>query len=396
MASLTQGRIPAVLSFAMLCAAGIQLISIRGNVALVGYLCFLAGLFMFARWKGIAEQLADLWREERKTIRACFAVFLLIYPVLLTVMTEKFGVPLRGWIPHATTALIYIMLAQGLNLIVGFTGLLVLGYVAFWAIGAYTCAILTTSISGWWMLWLCFPIAAALGSLAGFGLGGPTLRLRGDYLAIVTLGFGEIVWIVVTNWDSMTNGPKGISEIPPPALGSFSFGDGFSFLGMRFLPAFMMYYLALLLCTLIVLSVGRLHNSRVGRAWIAIREDELAAEAIGVHTVWYKLLAFAVSAAIAAIAGVLYASRISYVDPSSFLFLRSAIILCMVVLGGMGSLSGATIGATMIVFLEVRLQAWAEWRMAVFGLALVILMILRPEGLLPPKRIERQLYKVKA
>lgn len=387
-------RLWAVLIFVALCAAGIQALAIRGMVNWILYGLLLGAVYGAAHWMGWMGWLNRLWLEERRTIRVCTHLFLVLFPFILTVLSQKARIPLEAWIPHATLAMIYVMLAQGLNLIVGFTGLLVLGYAGFYAIGAYTCAILTTAPwAGWWMFWLCVPVAALLGAFSGFGLGAPTLRLRGDYLAIVTLGFGEIVWIAVTNWDGLTNGPKGIAQIPSPALGPLPFNQHFRVLGLNVSGTVSLYYLTLLFCYIVVGTVKRLHASRVGRAWVAIREDELAAEAMGINTVWFKLLAFALSAAIAAVAGVIFAARQGFVDPNSFVFLRSAIILCMVVLGGMGSLSGATIGAVVIIFLEQKLQANAEWRMAFFGLALIVMMVLKPEGLMPSRQLSREMHK---
>lgn len=379
-------------SFVLLCGVGIQLLCMRDILPQLIYLSALTLLTFGARWMGWLAWFRRLWTDENTTIRIAFYVFLGIFPLLMTFLQETLRLPAAGWIHHGTEALRYVILAEGLNLIVGFTGLLVLGYIAFYALGAYTFAILITAPgAGWWMLWLAFPIAALVGATAGFGLGGPTLRLRGDYLAIVTLGFGEIVWIVVTNWDGLTNGPKGIPT-PVPMLWDLSLSKSYTLFGLRLQQTVPMYYLTLSVCCVVIFSIRRLYLSRVGRAWVAIREDELAAQAMGINTVWYKLLAFALSAAIAAVAGVLFTAKARFVDPNSFIFLESALVLCMVVLGGMGSLPGAAVGAVLVVFLKQKLQAGAEWRMAIFGLLLVAMMVLKPEGLWPSRQMGRELH----
>ena len=267
---------------------------------------------------------------------------------------------------------IYIVLALGLNIVVGQTGLLVLGYVAFYAVGAYTYAILSTGhlIN----FWAALPVAAFMAGIFGLILGAPTLRLRGDYLAIVTLGFGEITRIVLNNWDKLTGGPYGISDIPRPRIGSFQFTLTY------------FYYLVLVLVVLAVVFVGRLNNSRIGRAWIAIREDETAAEAMGVNTTWLKLLSFALGAMLAGLAGVFYTAKMGFVSPESFNFLESVIILCMVVLGGMGSIPGVILGAVIIYILPEALRDFQQFRMLIFGGSLVALMVFRPQGIIGTKR----------
>ncbi len=267
---------------------------------------------------------------------------------------------------------IYIVLALGLNIVVGQTGLLVLGYVAFYAVGAYTYAILSTGhlIN----FWAALPVAAFMAGIFGLILGAPTLRLRGDYLAIVTLGFGEITRIVLNNWDKLTGGPNGIADIPRPRIGSFEFTLTY------------FYYLVLVFVVLTVIFAGRLNNSRIGRAWIAIREDETAAEAMGVNTTWLKLLSFALGAALAGLAGVFYTAKMGFVSPESFNFLESVIILCMVVLGGMGSIPGVILGAAILYILPEALREFAQFRMLIFGGSLVALMVFRPQGIIGTKR----------
>jgi branched-chain amino acid transport system permease protein len=268
---------------------------------------------------------------------------------------------------------IYIMLALGLNIVVGQTGLLVLGYVAFYAVGAYTYALLSTGLGVGFFAAL--PIAAILAGIFGLILGAPLMRLRGDYLAIVTLGFGEITRIVLNNWDSLTGGPNGISAIPRPEVGPFAFTD-------------MTYYYFLVLAMVVatVFVVRRLNDSRIGRAWIAIREDETAAEAMGVNTTHLKLLAFMLGAVLAGVAGVLYASKMRFVSPESFNFFESVIILCMVVLGGMGSIPGVILGAVVLYLLPEGLREFQQYRMLIFGSAMVAMMVFRPQGFIGTKR----------
>jgi branched-chain amino acid transport system permease protein len=278
---------------------------------------------------------------------------------------------------------IYVLLALGLNVVVGLAGLLDLGYVAFYATGAYTTALLTTRAG--WNTWETVPVAILVAMLAGVLLGAPTLRLRGDYLAIVTLGFGEIVRIVATNADSVTNGPRGVPSIPHPPPGPPGLGLGpihIEFL----LDPLPYYYLVLAACLLAVLLVRRLSDSRVGRAWIAIREDEDAAEAMGVPTFTMKLWAFAIGASTGGLAGALYASKVGFINPGGFPFLVSVLVLSSVVLGGMGSTAGVMLGAFVVAFLPEYFRGLERYRVLGFGAALVILMIVRPQGLIPSRR----------
>ncbi len=264
---------------------------------------------------------------------------------------------------------LYIVLALGLNIIVGQAGLLNLGYVAFYAIGAYTYAILSTTygLSFWPGL------AAGALSAAGFAvlLGLPTLRLRGDYFAIVTLGLGEITRIILINWDAMTGGPNGISNVGRPAIAGYTLHTTFDF-----------YYLVLAIVLVTVFTMRRLMASRIGRAWVAIREDEIAAEAMGINTFRLKLLAFVLGSAWAGMAGVFFAAKMAFVSPESFTFLESVMILCMVVLGGMGSIPGIILGAFLLIALPEAFRDFQDYRMLAFGAALVVMMVFRPQGLM--------------
>jgi branched-chain amino acid transport system permease protein len=263
---------------------------------------------------------------------------------------------------------IYIILAQGLNIVVGFTGLLNLGFVAFYAIGAYSYALLNTKLG--MGFWASLPLSVMLVTLSGFILAIPALRLRGDYLAIVTLGFGEIVRLVLNNWDSFTRGPNGIGGIEPPHI-----------FGMQISRPGHFYYFIIIFVLLAVFIIRRVSASRIGRAWIAIREDEIASSSMGINTTAYKLYSFAFGAFWAGLAGVLFVAKMQFVSPESFTFMESVLILCMVILGGMGSIPGVALGAIILVMLPEMLREVQLYRMLALGSGLVMLMIFRPHGL---------------
>jgi branched-chain amino acid transport system permease protein len=270
---------------------------------------------------------------------------------------------------------VYTILGLGLGIVIGQAGLLDLGYIAFYAIGAYWTALLSTHLGV--SFWILLPTSAAVAALFGVVLGYPTLRLRGDYLAIVTLGFGEIIRITLNNWRELTNGPMGIMNIPHPAiaapgLGALDFG----------LKVQAYYFFVLVLATMTVLVVRRLVHSRVGLAWKAIREDELAAGAMGVDVRRAKLLAFGLGAAFAGLAGSFFAGRAGFVSPESFTFAESVLVVCIVVIGGAGSLAGVILGALVFIALPELLREAARYRMLAFGVAMVTLALLRPQGLL--------------
>ncbi|VAX29918.1 Branched-chain amino acid transport system permease protein LivM (TC 3.A.1.4.1) [hydrothermal vent metagenome] len=295
----------------------------------------------------------------KKILMAGGAAIVIILPLFLN----------NYYVDILSLAALYALLAIGLNITVGYTGLLDLGYAAFYGIGAYTYAILSTGFG--LSFWLGLPVGAALAAFFGLVLGLVTLRLRGDYLAIITLGFVQIVYLCLNNWNAVTQGPNGIMQIGRPALGSFVFRTPHHF-----------YYLILFFVVLATLAVHRMLHSQIGRAWIAIREDEVAAEAMGIDTTRIKTLAFVLGAAIAGVAGVLFAARYTFISPESFTFLESVRILSMVVLGGMGSLPGAILGAFLLTVLPEMLRGFANYRMLIFGLALVVMMVFRPQGLL--------------
>ncbi len=284
----------------------------------------------------------------------------------------------------AISVLVYICLGLGLNIVVGLCGLLDLGYIAFYGVGAYTYALL--SINFGVSFWLCLPVAAILAALAGCVIGYPTLRMRGDYLAIVTLGFGEIVRIVLNNWMTLTNGPNGILGIKAPSVWLPQFAGGLTFEAFYLKRLDALYYVILGLTALTVLAVHRLNFSRIGRAWEAIREDETAAELMGVNTFLLKLLAYAMGAVFGGLAGAFFAARMRFVSPESFTFIESAMVLAMVVLGGMGSIPGVILGALALVALPEVFREFELYRMLAFGGAMVVMMLFRPKGLWPAKR----------
>lgn len=283
---------------------------------------------------------------------------------------------------------IYVLLALGLNVVVGMAGLLDLGYVAFYAVGGYTIAIFATKYD--WTFWETLVLAILAASMAGVILGAPTLRLRGDYLAIVTLGFGEIVKRTANNSDYV-NGPRGVQGIPhPPTLSEFEI-LGVQPLKYGLLDSRPYYYLLLVFIIVTIIFVKRLERSRVGRAWASIREDEDAAELMGVPTFKFKLAAFAIGAAIGGSGGVVFAAKQTSINPENFVFLVSALILAGVVLGGSGNIPGVMLGAFVVAWLPERFRELKDYRMLIFGAALVMMMIFRPEGLWPSRQRKAEL-----
>ncbi|MHB8483192.1 MAG: ABC transporter permease subunit [Nitrospiria bacterium] len=268
-----------------------------------------------------------------------------------------------------TMAGLYIVLALGLNIVVGFAGLLDLGYAAFYAVGAYSYALLSTHFH--LSFWLALPLGAFLSGCFGFVLGVITLRLKGDYLAIVTLGFVQILHLVLNNWDSVTHGPKGILGISHPQIGDFSFNQ----------PVYY-YYLILGIAFIAIVSIQRINYSRIGRAWVAIREDEIAAESMGLNTTKLKVFAFVMGAFWAGMGGTFFAGKYGFVSPESFTFFESILILSMVVLGGIGSIPGVISGALILIILPEVLREVSDYRMLVFGLAMILMMVLRPQGMI--------------
>jgi branched-chain amino acid transport system permease protein len=274
-----------------------------------------------------------------------------------------------------TTAILYMILALGLNIVPGFTGLLDLGYVGFYGIGAYTAGLLTVHYN--LSFWVILPLAALNGAIWGILLGAPTLRLTGDYFAIVTFGFSELVVLVIRNELWLTRGPMGLPGISPPVI----FGHALK-LDWEF------YYLVILILMLVLLVVTRLEDSRLGRAWFAIREDEIAAQCCGVNLIRYKIIAFAMSASIGAMGGAFFARWFKFIHPDMFKFWESILVLCLIVFGGMGSIAGTMLGALILIPLSEILraalpQAMFSARYLIYGLILVLMMRWRPAGLIP-------------
>ena len=280
------------------------------------------------------------------------------------------------------TALMYVVLGLGLNIVVGLAGLLDLGFVAFYAVGAYAYALLNLHYGlGFWAV---LPIGGCLAALFGILLGFPVLRLRGDYLAIVTLGFGEIIRLILENWGEFSQGPSGISNIPRP---------GFFGIELSLNSAIVyLYYLMVIAIIITIFVVNRLQDSRLGRAWIALREDEIACQAMGIDKRKTKLVAFSLGAFWAGIMGVVFAAKTTFINPASFTFLESAIILSIVVLGGMGSIVGVIIGAFILILMPEYLRALSEYRMLAFGAVLVMMMVFKPQGMIAAVR---KTYKFK-
>ena len=333
---------------------------------------------------------AARWQRTPGPVRLGFYALLFIGALVLPAQSiGSFMSPESDWSAILFYPIgIYILLAIGLNVVVGQAGLLDLGYVAFFAIGGYTMAKIGIALK--WDFWLILPVGIIIALAAGVILGAPTLRLRGDYLAIVTLGFGEIIRITANNL-AFTGGPRGLSPIPNPPSDTGAQIAGVHFLDYSGIDTRPYYYLVVVLVTIAIIVVKRLERSRVGRAWAAIREDEDAAEAMGVPTFRYKLWAFAIGASFGGAAGVLFASQTTSITPDNFPFLLSMYILCAVVLGGSGNLVGVIVGAFLVAWLPERFRGFADYRVLVFGAALVIMMILRPEGLLPSRRRRAEL-----
>ena len=293
---------------------------------------------------------------------------------------------------------VFAAAAIGLNVVVGLAGLLDLGYIAFFGIGGYASALLANAVFTTVHVHLNFGLVIIIGALvaAFFGVlvGAPTLRLRGDYLAIVTLGFGEIFRIVAINWRGLTQGPNGIAGIPDLKFFSFDFGAPHTVFGIV-LPFQTNYYFAdILLVATVMLIFARLNDSRIGRAWVAIREDELAARAMGINTVAMKLLAFAIGATLAGAAGTINAHIGGAVEPNAYQFIFSALLLSAVVLGGMGTVAGPILGAALLYGIPEKLRFVQDYRLFLFGLALILLMRFRPEGLIVSRRRQREFHDV--
>nr|WP_314706778.1 high-affinity branched-chain amino acid ABC transporter permease LivM [uncultured Comamonas sp.] len=323
----------------------------------------------------------------------------LIFATLLMAVSWPFFAG-RNAVDIATLAMIYVMLGLGLNIVVGFAGLLDLGFVGFYAVGAYTYALLFHWAG--WSFWEALPLAGAVAAMFGFVLGFPVLRLRGDYLAIVTLGFGEIIRLLLINLNDWTGGPDGISGIPKPTVMGFemtrnaSVEGGTTFhqlMGWEFSSVHMvifLYLMALMLAMVTLWISNRLIRMPIGRAWEALREDEIACRSLGLSPMRIKLSAFTLGAMFAGFGGAFFAARQGIVNPESFTFIESALILAIVVLGGMGSQLGVIVAAILITVLPELAREFSEYRMLIFGLVMILMMVWRPQGLFPVTRPQVQ------
>jgi branched-chain amino acid transport system permease protein len=358
---------------------------------------------------------------ETVVVGVTTAVLVIAAPVIIGAAGGNY------WVRVLDFAMLYVMLALGLNVVVGFAGLLDLGYIAFYAIGAYTAALLSSphlTTQFQWIahlapnglhvsVWLIAPLAMSLAAFFGIVLGAPTLRLRGDYLAIVTLGFGEIVRIFMNNLFrpvNITNGAKGIMGIDPVTFGGFNLSQTHSLFGFSFPPVYMYYYLFMLCALLVIWVCTRLQHSRIGRAWAAIREDEIAAKAMGINTRNVKLLAFAMGASFGGLSGAMFSAFQGYVSPESFTLPESFVVLASVVLGGMGHIPGVILGAVLLAVLPECLRttmlplqnmifgheiaSTEVIRQLVYALALLLIMLYRSEGLWPSAKHEDKVAKL--
>jgi branched-chain amino acid transport system permease protein len=344
---------------------------------------------------------------------AFFWVGVVLITVSLLALPFVLAMVGTAWVRITNLAILFVLLSLGLNIVVGFAGLLDLGYIAFYAVGAYVYALLASPHFGlhlpWWMI---LPIGAFVACIFGILLGTPTLKLRGDYLAIVTLGFGEIIRIFMNNLSepiNLTNGPKGLATIDPVHVLGHDLSSTTRIGDFAMQGPIKYYYLLLAVLIVVIIINLRLQNSRIGRAWEAIREDELAARAMGINTTRMKLLAFAMGASFGGVAGGLFSSIQGFISPESFILNESVMVLAMVVLGGMGNIWGVILGAILLSFVPEVLRYTVEplqkaifgksivdpevIRMLLFGLAMVVMMLYRPAGILPSSVRKRELAK---
>ncbi|MFK5926894.1 MAG: branched-chain amino acid ABC transporter permease [Desulfuromusa sp.] len=353
-------------------------------VALGAFILSYLWRFMLERQQ-VRKQVADAGEETRSKVQLLLEDMSFRYRAMGVLLVAALIFPLVFDTYQSTimiSALIYVVLGLGLNITVGLAGLLDLGYVAFFGVGAYTYALLNHHFG--FGFWITLPIGGFLGCLFGVILGFPILRLRGDYLAIVTLGFGMIFKVVMENWDSLSFGPSGIANIDKPGF----FGMDLNLAN----STIYIYYIMIGMVIFTILVTNRLKNSRIGRAWIAMREDEIACVAMGIDIARTKLSAYALGAFWAGMVGVMFAAKTTFINPASFTFMESAIILSIVVLGGMGSILGVIIGAFFLILLPEYMRAFSEYRMLAFGAAMVLMMIFRPQGIISNLR---QTYQYK-
>jgi branched-chain amino acid transport system permease protein len=422
-AALTDALLAAYVAFALFCLTlGFKTVDSVGGLTLQSRPMLLAiavGIVFVGRlllnlvwWNGNWKVPRPAWRPvwpipavtrygaEHGAI--LLVIFAALFPILAYFLerTLHLGLPLRYLLDLSILVLTYVMLGSGLNIVVGLAGLLDLGYVAFYAVGAYSFALLAMNFG--WSFWMCLPFAGVLAALWGCTVGLPVLRLRGDYLAIVTLAFAEIVRIVLLNWTNVTNGPNGISDIPRPTFFGLPFGargETFStFFGLPYDPLhaiIFIYYVIFVLVIITNVVTLRLRRLPIGRAWEAMREDEIACRSLGINTTVTKLSAFATGAMFGGFAGAFFATRQGFISPESFTFMESATILAIVVLGGLGSQLGVALAAIVMIggFELLRNMEWLQlvfgqefdpslYRMLLFGIAMVGIMLWRPRGII--------------
>ena len=334
-----------------------------------------------------SSKFANITEDKAKHFAITGILFAVVFPFLP--FTDRY------FMDVAIMILTYIMLGWGLNIVVGLAGLLDLGYVAFYAVGAYSYALIATTFG--WSFWICLPLAGVFAAFFGILLGFPVLRLRGDYLAIVTLGFGEIIRIILINWYEVTNGPDGITGIPRPSFFGLPFkrspdeGEAsfHTFFGLEYSTMhriIFLYYLILVLALITNYFTLKIRKLPVGRAWEALREDEIACKSLGVNPTNTKLTAFAIGAMFGGFAGSFFATRQAFISPESFTFIESAIIVAIVVLGGMGSQTGVVLASIFLIGITEIFRDLEQYRMIAFGGAMVLIMIFKPKGILANRK----------
>ncbi len=384
------GSITDLVTFA--CIAAFVVVATMGLIRLTRVL-----LEMRQKTEAPAASLADRFTGKfGQEFPIALLAIALALPFLVT------GASQRYTIDTATQILIYIMLGWGLNVIVGLAGLLNLGYVAFYAVGAYTYALLSTQFG--WSFWVCLPLAGILAALFGIALAFPVLRLRGDYLAIVTLAFGEIIRIVILNWQNLTGGANGINRIPKPTFFGLSFDKTghpsfHGIFGLEYSPVYriiFLYYVILVLALITNFVTLRLRRLPIGRAWEALREDEIACRSVGINTVISKLTAFAIGTMFGGFAGAFFSARQGFISPELFTFMESAMVLAIVVLGGLGSQLGVVISAVALVGGLERFRELQDYRMLIFGLSMVLVMIWRRRGLMAARTPSAILHQARS
>lgn len=376
-----------IASVGVVLAVTVSGLAIEESGAFISFLVTVFAAVVILQLSGLGPWLSNAFTRHARIAAAAGLVAAIVFP-----FTQGGS---GYWVRVFASIGVFAVAALGLNIVVGLAGLLDLGYVAFFGVGAYVGALFggarVTTVDTDLPFMVVVLIAAIVAAIFGMFIGAPTLRLRGDYLAIVTLGFGEIFRITAFNWTELTRGPNGIAGVPDLVAGPFDFGERHELFGVS-LAAFTNYYfLEIVLVLLAIVVFTRMDNSRIGRAWVAIREDETAAEAMGINTYRLKLLAFALGAAMAGVAGAVNAHVTSQVSPDSYTFYESILLVAAVVLGGMGTVPGALLGSTLLFVIPEKLRAFQQSRLLLFGVALILIMRFRPQGLVPSRRRAREL-----